>query len=172
MKPYAIVYSSRTGNTERLARRLRQALPQAVCVYYGPPGDTVPEAELIFAGFWTDKGDCDAAAAQFLERLRGRQVFLFGTAGFGGSGAYFNGILARVRGHLADGNQVAGSYLCQGEMPAAVRRRYEAMAQTEPEKAKPMLENFDRAVGHPNEADLTALEQAVFRQFPDASGGA
>ena len=32
-------------------------------------------------------------ASDFLKQLRGKQVFLFGTAGFGGSEEYFNKIL-------------------------------------------------------------------------------
>ena len=34
---YAIVYSSRTGNTRMLAEALRAALPPQACVYFGPP---------------------------------------------------------------------------------------------------------------------------------------
>ena len=158
---YAIVYSSRTGNTEKLARRLREILPAEDCLYFGQPPAQVPEGTLVFAGFWTDKGTCDEAAAAFFGQLHGCRVFLFGTAGFGGSGAYFDGILERVRARLDGSNTVMGSFLCQGEMPPEVRRRYEAMAVTAPEKAAAMLENFDRALGHPDEEDLLALEQAV-----------
>ena len=46
-------------------------------------------------------------------------------------------------------------------MPAAVRSRYEEMAQTDPQKAKPMLDNFDRALSHPDEKDLDELERDV-----------
>ena len=56
---YAIVYSSRTGNTERLAQALRQALPAEECVYFGPPDARALEAQRVYVGFWTDKGDCD-----------------------------------------------------------------------------------------------------------------
>lgn len=46
-------------------------------------------------------------------------------------------------------------------MPRAVRSRYEAMAEKEPEKAKPMLDNFDRALSHPDRQDLEQLEKEV-----------
>ena len=93
---YAIVYSSRTGNTERLAQALRQALPAADCLYYGPPSAQALSAERIYAGFWTDKGVCDGQAREFLATLQGKEVFLFGTAGFGGSPDYFQHILQGV----------------------------------------------------------------------------
>ena len=34
---YAIVYSSRTGNTAMLAQAVREALPQEDCRYFGAP---------------------------------------------------------------------------------------------------------------------------------------
>ena len=53
---YAIVYSSRTGNTEQLARAVRESLPGQECLYFGPPDEAALEAQTVYAGFWTDKG--------------------------------------------------------------------------------------------------------------------
>lgn len=110
-------------------------------------------------GFWTDKGTCDETIAQFLKGLTRQRVFIFGTAGFGGAPAYFEQILGRVREHLALEVPVAGTYMCQGQMPPAVRARYEAMEDTPRRRA--MLENFDRALGHPDQEDLARLKAAV-----------
>lgn len=156
---YAIVYSSRTGNTALLAQTIRDALPGEGCVYVGAPSQEALAAETIYVGFWTDKGTCDAPTQAFLQGLTHQKVFLFGTAGFGGSPAYFDQILARVKENLAPGVQVLGSYMCQGKMPQAVRTRYEQMPDS-PRKAM-MLANFDQAVSHPDVADLDRLKAAV-----------
>ena len=108
---YAIVYSSRTGNTALLAQTIRDALPGEGCVYVGAPSQEALAAETIYVGFWTDKGTCDAPTQAFLQGLTHQKVFLFGTAGFGGSPAYFDQILARVKENLAPGVQVLGSYM-------------------------------------------------------------
>ena len=100
---YAIVYTSLTGNTARLAQALRDALPAGACLYFGAPDVTALAADTIYAGFWTDKGTCDKPMETFLRSLTDQKVFLFGTAGFGGAPAYFNQILARVRAHRAPG---------------------------------------------------------------------
>ena len=55
---YAVVYASVTGNTKMLAEEVRRVYGGEECVYFGTSGADVPEAGLIFAGFWTDKGDC------------------------------------------------------------------------------------------------------------------
>ena len=43
----------------------------------------------------------------------GKRVFLFGTAGFGGSAPYFEKILAATRKALDGSNTVIGSFMCQ-----------------------------------------------------------
>lgn len=156
---YAIVYSSPTGNTAMLAQTIREALPEAECCYFGEPDDQALSAERIYVGFWTDKGTCDEQTARFLERLTDQQVFLFGTAGFGGAAAYFDQILGRVKEKLGPEVQVIGTYMCQGKMPPAVRRRYEAMEDSPRRTA--MLENFDKAVSHPDAQDLAQLKAAL-----------
>lgn len=158
---YSIVYSSRTGNTALLAQTIRDTLPASDCVYFGAPDAKALAADTIYAGFWTDKGTCDEQVAQFLQSLNGQKVFLFGTAGFGGAPAYFEQILNRVRENLPETTELIGSYMCQGKMPAAVRARYEAM-EDNPRRAA-MIENFDRALSHPDMQDLDALANAVRR---------
>ena len=160
---YAIIFSSRTGNTRKLADTIRGALPDARCAYFGEAKSADPDAEMIYVGFWTDKGKADADTLDFLQQLHGKRVFLFGTAGFGGSAPYFEKILAATRKALDGSNTVIGSFMCQGKMPVSVRQRYEDM------KAKPLhipnldalIENFDKALSHPDAADLEQLKQAV-----------
>lgn len=159
---YAIVFSSRTGNTALLAHTIREALPEEECLYFGPPDAKALDGETVYVGFWTDKGTCDEGVAAFLRSLTHQRVFLFGTAGFGGSPAYFEQILDRVRENLAPQVQAAGTYMCQGRMPQAVRDRYQAMDESPRRTA--MLENFDRAVSHPDAEDLERLQAAVSAQ--------
>lgn len=160
---YVIVYSSRTGNTRQLAEVIHTLLPEENCLYFGQPGDEAIEkarqAEIIFAGFWTDRGSCDAGMADFLQKCGARRFFLFGTAGFGGSEEYYAQILGNVRKNLSGASRMEGSFVCQGQMPDAVRQRYEAM-EPSPTRQR-MLENFDWAVGHPNQDDFARLKEAV-----------
>ena len=164
---YAVVYESATGNTKMLADEIINILGDAECVYFGTVEENIrnmtKEADIVFIGFWTDKGECSVGAAQYMETLRDRDVFLFGTAGFGGSPQYFSQILRRVSGSLPEGTTLAGTYMCEGKMPQSVRKRYEAMQEKKPqdEKVKMMIENYDRAQTHPDEEDLIHLREAV-----------
>lgn len=155
---YSIVYSSNTGNTRQLAEEIEKQLPAGELVYCGAPDAAALQAEVLFVGFWTDKGSCDEKVAELLKHADGKTVYLFGTAGFGQSQQYFDQILARVRENLPAGALYGGGFMCQGRMPQAVRSRYEAMQAKEPENAryKMLIENFDAALAHPNADDLEA----------------
>lgn len=151
---YAIICSSKTGNTEKLAQRAREALGSQVV-------DDVAEADTVLLGSWTDKGGLDSALADSLAQLSGKKVFLFGTCGFGGSQAYYDRVLDRFQSALPEDVEVIGRFMCQGQMPPAVRDRYVKMAMTDPTRFAPMIENFDRAIGHPNASDLDAFEKSL-----------
>ena len=158
---YAIVYCSQTGNTAQLAECLQKVLPQEKVIYVGSPDTAATEADILFVGSWTDKGSCCTEIGQFLRSLENKQVYLFGTAGFGGAPAYFAQISERIAKNLSSTNHLLGFYKKKKKMPFSVRARYEAMAETDPEKAKSLLANFDEALSHPNQADLDGLTKAV-----------
>lgn len=156
---YSIVYSSKTGNTKLLADYIYKILPEKDCIYLGVPDNKAFEADVIFAGFWTDKGTCDDNFKDFISKIDKQSLFLFGTAGFGGSKEYFEKILSAVKENLNPNCKLAGEFMCQGKMPISVRKRYESM-QDSPQKQM-MISNFDRALTHPDNTDLENLKNAV-----------
>ena len=121
-----------------------------------PPPQNVDQAELVFAGSWTDKGTLTPAMQVFLHSLYGKRVAIFGTAGFGISELYFASLSDRFKGEVPKGNQVVSTFFCTGKMPQAVRDRYEAQLKEKPDDArlKSMLQAFDLALTHPDQADL------------------
>ena len=160
---YSIIFSSLTGNTKKLAETIRAVLPAEDCDYFGAPETAELYSEMLYVGFWTDKGNADSAALGLLSKLRGKEIFLFGTAGFGGSAAYFQKILDHVKQSVDPSNTVVGEYMCQGKMPQSVRDRYMKMkAQPEhPANIDAMIDNFDRALSHPDEDDLERLRKII-----------
>ena len=152
----AIVFDSQTGNTAQVAKAIQAACEGQEIVSFGPPPQNVDQAELVFAGSWTDKGGCTPAMQEFLHTLYGKRVALFGTAGFGISEMYFASLADRFRGEVPKGNQVVNTFFCTGKMPQAVRDRYEAQLKEKPGDGKliSMLKAFDLALTHPDQADL------------------
>lgn len=167
MEKYAILFSSKTGNTRILADAIRAALPEEDCAFFGEAGSVaeIPEVKTVYLGFWTDKGNADEAALNVLKNQRNKNVFLFGTAGFGVEDAYFQRVLNNVKASMDESNTLAGEFMCQGKMQQAVRDRYVKMKE-QPDAAPnldQMIDNFDRALSHPDEADLEHLRQEILK---------
>ena len=83
---YSIIYSSKTGNTKKLAETIYNTLPKNECDYYGEINKINEElSDVIYIGFWTEKGNADSLTLEFLKNLKNKKIFLFGTAGYGKS---------------------------------------------------------------------------------------
>lgn len=150
---YTIVYNSLTGNTKLLADTIKNVLPND------------SDDDIVFVGFWTDKGNADSKTIEYLNGLRDKKIFLFGTCGFGGSEAYFKRILTNVKSNIDSSNEIIGEYMCQGKMPSSVRERYLKMKESDncPPNIDALIDNFDKALSHPDKDDLDKLSQIVLQ---------
>ena len=83
---YSILFCSLTGNTKKLADVIYETLPKDKCDYFGTNDSQVPQSDVCYIGFWTDKGN-QTKDIRIAVELKIKD-FLFGTAGFGGSDAY------------------------------------------------------------------------------------
>ena len=74
-KSYSIIFSSPTGNTRLLADTIRDALPEENCNYFGVSENADTQSDILFIGFWTDKGTADKATLDLLEKLKNKRIF-------------------------------------------------------------------------------------------------
>ena len=145
-----VAWSSRTGNTRRVAEAVASALPGAELLP-ADEVDAVPGDCAFFCGFWVDKGEVSEDALRLLRRTRGVPVFLFGTMG-GNPGdersrAYLAKKLAGLRG---EGIRIASLRMFQGKIdPAVVERMNRTRPMTEESRAR-----LEEAARHPDEADF------------------
>nr|WP_294490835.1 flavodoxin family protein BilS [uncultured Anaerosporobacter sp.] len=151
----AIVYRSITGNTKLIAEAIKEELKDKEVVYFGEPTESI-DADFIFLGSWTDKGMCCKEIRDFCQTLSNKKIAYFGTAGFGGSEEYYKSLYNRVKEIIPSNNTVVDYFFCQGKMPMAVRDRYIKLITEHPEDSnlKVSIENFDKALSHPDTTDL------------------
>lgn len=156
---YAIVYSSKTENTKYLAEGLKDHFKELDCDIYNLIDEKEISADFYFVGFWTYKGKCDIETEKFLSKLDNKPAFLFGTCGFGRSSTYFKSILKKTKNVMSSSVNLVGEFMCQGRIEDRYREKYEEKQHSFISKiyAKYMIENFDKALEHPNEKDLTNL---------------
>ena len=71
---YSIIYSSKTGNTKKLAEKIREVLPEENCDYFGTEGAKALSSDILYIGFWTDIGNADPATLELLKSLKNQSV--------------------------------------------------------------------------------------------------
>ena len=150
----AICYESATGNTAQVAQAIRQACGEETILTFGGPAD-VSQADLVFAGYWVNKGICSPEMEAFFQTLSGKKVALFATAGAAGE-PYFHSLEERARKLLPPDARVLGAFYCQGRMSPGIRAGYLAQLKEDPDnpRLKASLANFDQAQSHPDQTDL------------------
>lgn len=150
----SVVYTSNSGNTKLLADTIAKEIGvEAVKVK-----EATNEADVLYIGFWAQAFSCPKDVAEFLASLNNKKVFLFGTAGYNFTEEFFNGILDAASEHINDTNEIIGRFMCQGEVSEA---KQQAMIKMDAEKFAGMKENIDKAINHPDAADLANLVKAL-----------
>ena len=150
----SIIYDSITGNTKMLADLIKGKFVDVV---------GIDEADIVFVGSWTDKGNPSQKIQNELRKIRNKKIFYFGTCGFGGSKEYFEMLFKRAKKFIDESNEIIGYFYCQGKMPISVRNRYEKILEDNPndEQMKKNIENFDMALEHPNKKDLEDFNEII-----------
>ena len=162
-----VLYKSRTGNTEKLAKAIFEEIPgknKDIAPFQGHTDYDMGDIYVI--GFWTDRGSASMDVLDYLGSLQGKRIALFGTCGMGQSPDYYKKIEDNIRVFIEDDNEYMGAYICQGKMPMTVREKYEHMKNSSNKKqVEAMIQNFDMAMLHPDEQDLQGARKFVKEVF-------
>ena len=153
-----IAYSSKTGNTRKLAEAIHLELPNAdLC-----PMGSVPNLDLydvVFAGFWIEAENANTDAIKCLKRLSGKPTALFATLGAYPDSQHAADSLKAAASEIPDGN-VVDSFICQGAIDPSVIGWMEQLPQEDdnaPTEARRQL--WKDAETHPDENDLQAVSE-------------
>lgn len=159
----AIVYSSITGNTKLLAENIKDSLTNKDIIYCDKVKENIPEADIYIIGSWTNRGDASEDIKSFLPKIKNKKIAYFATAGFGGDSTYYETLYNRVKQYIDSSNEILGHFYCQGKMPMSTKERYIKMITQNPDDAnlKVSLKNFEEALHHPNEEDLTNVKDWI-----------
>lgn len=151
-----VVYSSLTGNTEKLAKAVRDSLPEGCDLQPVKNAPDPAEYDLVAVGFWLMAGKPDPDAWEYLAKLDGGQkVFLFATHGAAPDSDHARNAMSMAKGVLRKCD-VIGTFNCQGKVNPKVLEK--ASAKPQP---PPWLGDAPAAEGHPDDADIAALKKRL-----------
>lgn len=167
-----VIYDSLTGNTKLLAESIynyfkekeeKIEIVNAKSVSSEELKEKINNANILFIGSWTDKGDCSEKIKEVYNMVNNKKIFVFATCGFGGDQSYYAKLFDRVKAHINESNEIIGNFYCQGKMPLSVKERYINLIKANPEdkNLEVSLENFEKALSHPNEDDLNNLKNKL-----------
>ena len=122
-----VVYSSLTGNTQKVAEAINTALPADTTLEKVSPTLDHTPYDLIFAGFWVDKSTADKAAAELLAQLHGKKIVLFATLGAYPNTPYAEKCLRNAAALLAPDNELLGTYNCQGKINPQLIEKFKTL---------------------------------------------
>lgn len=159
-----VLFVSQTGNTEKLAKAVFEAIPNGSKEIQRLTKDTkLGLAETYFIGFWTNRGCCSYEVLDYISELHGKNIALFGTCGMGSASEYYREIEKKVSAFIPEDNEYLGAFLCMGKMPMKIRLKYEQALECggNDNAIYQMIRNFDEALLHPNQEDLDGIKKFV-----------
>ena len=152
-----VVYSSKTGNTKRVAEAIAEELRTTATDVRGQPDPA--GYDLVIAGYWVDRGAPDAKMKQWLGLLTGGRVAVFATLGARADSDHAAKCLEAGKALAGErGAMVVGGFICQGKVdPALVEMMKGMFPAGHPHAMTPeRLAGIAEADSHPDEADLSA----------------
>jgi flavodoxin len=170
-----VVYSSKTGNTRKLAEGICRILGEAGCPARIAPVEEKPDpgdAPWVLVGFWADRGHADDKALEFIGSLEGRRVGLFGTLGAYPHSDHARELAKKTEALAAEKNCCLGSFLCQGKVDPALIERFKNLPPDNPHAmTEERRKRHEEAAKHPNEEDMRAAGEACLGMIRGVSPG-
>lgn len=150
-----VVYSSQTGNTQKLAQAVHDLLggERTLC----PVGEAPDPAgfDLVVLGFWFQAGKPDPKSTAYLGKIDETNLFLVATHGAATNSDHAVKGMEQAEA-MAPSANILGTFHCQGEVNPAFLEK--ARKKQPP---PPWIGNAPEAAGHPDTTDLERLTAVV-----------
>ncbi|MDO5725911.1 MAG: flavodoxin family protein [Tissierellia bacterium] len=124
-----IIYSSKTGNTKKMAEYLANNLKKDYIIDIFSADDlaNLSEYDFLLLGGWVDKGHLDKKAMKILKRIDKFKIGIFGTIGAMPNSAHGLEVKGNLENLIADKYSL-GVYLCPGTVDPKLIKQLEGLA--------------------------------------------
>jgi flavodoxin len=160
----AVIYSSLTGNTKKIAEAIAAELPGSICVDLKQAPDPA-EFDLIAMGFWAKRGSAAPAAQAYMQQISGKKVITFFTLGAYPDSDHAQHCASAGNACYGENCTILGTFWCQGALNPKLREHHEK----NPENSRHPVtdarkQRWADAATHPDEEDIAAA-RAFIRQL-------
>jgi len=143
-----IVYSSKTGNTKKLAEALYDAVQFEKELLSISDNPDPTEYGFVAVGFWLKEGQPDPVTQDFLPKIGKKEVLLFTTHSAANNSDHAKNALKKAK-ELASPARICAVFSCLGQASEEI---LEQAGQEDPQPS--WLADAPAAKGHPDEDDI------------------
>lgn len=164
---HLVIYSSETGNTEKLANTIGESLATNFDIAHVNMAPEPYSYDVLFVGYRLNKGSIDDNLKKYLNSIQGKKIFIFGTMGAKPSSPYGNLIKKNIQKLFEQNNTVIGHFLCQGQISNEIMDKWFNLLEKTPDDlhALKQLENYKSALSHPDENDMLELRNLLVQSL-------
>lgn len=162
-----IIYSSLSGNTERLAKEIGAYLGNDYSYSIHNLRDGIPQldGDIFLLGYWVDKAAPDKKMKDFMETLEGKTVGLFCTLGYYADAAHAQNAIINGTKMVANKNTIIGTYVCNGAISDAIIKRFRKNGTTGRNSATPENEiRWEVLKDHPTKAECQLAGERFYER--------
>lgn len=156
-----IVYSSKTGNTKKIAESIAERInPDVMCDIKDIDVTSLNKEDIIFIGGWIDKGYMNKEVMEFIEKIENQKVAFFFTLGaYPNSMHTFDCIDNIKNALLKNNNEVLAHYHCQGAIdPKLISWMKELPEGHGHAPDEDRINRWNDASKHPNQEDFNSAK--------------
>lgn len=158
----AVIYSSKTGNTKKVAEAIAQAMPHDCKLYAVNEVPADATFDLVAMGFWVDKGTANKEALAFMQTLENTRVFSFFTLGAYPDSSHADDSLDAANKLYGAGCEVIGSFRCQGAISPKLTEWMEKLPADHPHAPdEARRRRWAEAAQHPDAEDCKQAQAAL-----------
>ena len=163
MRRWAVIYSSVTGNTKKVAEAIAGAAERADIFRVQDAPQDLSGYDIVAIGYWLRLGQPDALTLKYLAQVENARVVFFQTHGAEPQSEHVITAFARAGYNLGPGCEILGTFGCMGKINPELLARRQAAGPNDPHGGAESRERWERAAAHPDVQDLQAAQELVSR---------
>ncbi|MCK5108722.1 MAG: flavodoxin family protein, partial [Methanosarcinales archaeon] len=150
-----VVYSSRTGNTKKVADAIYGIMPEGSKIAPVKDDPNFEDYDFVVLGFWVDKGLPDKKAQEYMRKIKGKKVGLFATLGADPDSEHANDCMKHASEMVRSDNDLIGHFISQGKVDPKLIKMFGKLPPDHPHALTPkQVSRHERASTHPDQDDL------------------
>ena len=161
-----LTYSSKTGNTEAVAKAIAQVLPEGSDFLKISEVKNVDKYDAVIIGFWVDQSLPNKEALEFIKTLKNKKIGYFFTLGAYADSKHAQDCHAKSVELLTEhNNEIISAFCCQGKIDPALTPKFKELPKGHPHYMdEARIKRHQEAALHPDAKDFENA-QTVFKDF-------